>query len=335
MSIRAQPISAVFSRVPRLIRELEATTGKQVTLEVMGETTELDKTVIERLGEPMTHLIRNAIDHGLETPEQRLAAGKPAQGTLRLSAEQRSGRILIRIADDGRGIDREKVLAKAVERGLVPAGAQLSNEDVYNLIFAAGFSTAERVSNISGRGVGMDVVRQNVKELGGRITIESEPGKGSCFTLALPLTLAISDGMIVTVGDQTLVVPLANVVESLRPEPKDLQRLGAGRQMLNVRGQFIPVIRLEAATGARGAIQDPSQGVLIVVDTEAAGQAALQVDTILDQRQFVIKSLDTHFRQVRGVVGATIMGDGRVALILDVDGLAADSVMVPELMDAA
>lgn len=335
MSIRAQPISAVFSRVPRLIRELESSTGKQVTLEVVGETTELDKTVIERLGEPMTHLIRNAIDHGLETPEQRVAAGKPAQGTLRLSAEQRSGRILIRIADDGRGIDREKVLAKAVERGLIPAGAQLTNDEVYNLIFAPGFSTAEKVSNISGRGVGMDVVRQNVKDLGGRITIESEPGKGSCFTLALPLTLAISDGMIVTVGDQTLVVPLANVVESLRPEPKDLQRLGAGRQMLNVRGQFIPVIRVDNAAGARGAIQDPSQGVLIVVDTEAAGQAALQVDTILDQRQFVIKSLDTHFRQVRGVVGARILGDGRVALILDVDGLAADSVMVPEMLDAA
>lgn len=335
MSIRAQPISAVFSRVPRLIRELEASTGKQVTLEVVGETTELDKTVIERLGEPMTHLIRNACDHGLETPEQRVAAGKPAQGTLRLSAEQRSGRILIRIADDGRGIDREKVLAKAVERGLVPAGAQLSNDEIYNLIFAPGFSTAEKVSNISGRGVGMDVVRQNVKDLGGRITIESEPGKGSCFTLALPLTLAISDGMIVTVGDQTLVVPLANVVESLRPEPKDLQRLGAGRQMLNVRGQFIPVIRVDNAAGARGAIQDPSEGVLIVVDTEAAGQAALQVDTILDQRQFVIKSLDTNFRQVRGVVGATILGDGRVALILDVDGLAADAVVIPEMLDAA
>ncbi|MGL4312847.1 MAG: chemotaxis protein CheA [Sphingomonas sp.] len=334
MSIRAQPIGSVFSRVPRILRELESSTGKKVRLEVSGESTELDKTVIERLSEPLTHLIRNAVDHGIEAAEDRLAAGKPAIGTLRLSAEQRSGRIIIRIADDGKGIDRERVRAKAIERGLIGAEAALSDEEIDNLIFAPGFSTAQTVSNISGRGVGMDVVRQNVKELGGRISIESRPGKGTTFALALPLTLAIADGMIVTVGNQTLVVPLAHVVESLRPEPKDVQALGNGRAMLNVRGSFIPVLPLESAVGASGAINDPCQAVLIIVDTEAAGQAALLVDTILDQRQFVIKSLDTHYRPVDGMAGATILGDGRVALIVDVDGLVAGAVAAP-LAEAA
>ncbi|OQW74880.1 MAG: chemotaxis protein CheA [Proteobacteria bacterium ST_bin14] len=336
MSIRAQPIGSVFSRVPRILRELEASTGKKVRLELAGETTELDKTVIERLSEPLTHLIRNAVDHGIEPVADRLAAGKAPEGLLHLSAEHRSGRIIIRIADDGRGIDRPRVYAKAVERGLINADAVLSDEDIDNLIFSPGFSTAQTLSNISGRGVGMDVVRQNVKELGGRISIESHPGKGSVFTLALPLTLAISDGMIVTVGDQTLVVPLAHIVESLRPEAQDIQHLGVGRAMLNVRGRFIPILPLEGPIGARGAITDPTQAVLIIVDTEAAGQAALLVDTICDQRQFVIKSLDTHYRAVGGVAGATILGNGRVALIIDVDGLVAGAVSeMPPLKEAA
>lgn len=336
MSIRAQPIGSVFSRVPRILRELEASTGKKVRLEVSGEGTELDKTVIERLSEPLTHLIRNAVDHGIEPSADRLAAGKPAEGVLHLSAEHRSGRILIRISDDGRGIDRERVYAKAVERGLIAADAVLSDEEIDNLIFAPGFSTAQTLSNISGRGVGMDVIRQNVKELGGRISIESVTGKGSVFTLALPLTLAISDGMIVTVGDQTLVVPLAHVVESLRPDRRDVQHLGVGRAMLNVRGQFLPILPLESAVGARGAVSDPAEAVLIVVDTEGAGQAALLVDTICDQRQFVIKSLDTHYRSVKGVAGATILGNGRVALIVDVDELVAGAVNeAPQLLDAA
>lgn len=335
MAIRAQPIGSVFSRVPRILRELEGTTGKRVLLQLSGETTELDKTVIERLGEPMTHLIRNAVDHGIETADERIAAGKPADGTLRISAEHRGGRILIRIADDGKGIDRARVFAKAVERGLVAADAHLSDEEVDALIFTPGFSTSTVVSNVSGRGVGMDVVRQNVKELGGRITIDSIPGKGTTFTLALPLTLAISDGMIVTVGDQTLVVPLAHVIESLRPEPAELQLLGNGRQMLNVRGKFIPVIPLDREVGAVGAISSPTEGVLIIVDTEAAGQAALLVDAICDQRQFVIKTLDTHYRAVDGVAGATILGDGRVALIVDVDGLVADMLAPTRLRDVA
>lgn len=326
MAIRAQPIGSVFSRVPRILRELASSTGKHVKLEVSGESTELDKTVIERLGEPLTHLIRNAVDHGIEPADQRIAAGKSAEGTLTLSAEHRSGRILIRIADDGRGIDRERVLAKAVEKGLAAPDTVMTKEEIDALIFAPGFSTAQQVSNISGRGVGMDVVRQNVKDLGGRITIDSEPGKGTTFTLTLPLTLAISDGMVVNVGDQTLVVPLANVVESLRPEPKEVQGLGASRCMINVRGRFIPVIPLSLAVGAAGAVADPRDAVLIVVETEGAGRAALMVDAICDQRQVVIKSLDTHYRSVEGVAGATILGDGRVALIVDVDGLVSRSL---------
>lgn len=335
MAIRAQPIGSVFSRVPRILRELASSTGKHVKLDLVGESTELDKTVIERLGEPLTHLIRNAVDHGIEPADERLAAGKSAEGTLTLSAEHRSGRILIRIADDGRGINRERVLAKAVEKGLVAPDAQLAKEEIDNLIFAPGFSTAATVSSISGRGVGMDVVRQNVKELGGRITIESEPGRGTTFTLTLPLTLAISDGMIVSVGDQTLVVPLAHVVESLRPAAGEVQGLGANRHMLNVRGKFIPVLPLHHLLGAGEAVREPERGVLIVVDTETAGQAALLVDTISDQRQFVIKSLDTHYRAVEGVAGATILGDGQVALILDVDGIVTRALAAPRLAEAA
>ncbi|CCA92683.1 two-component system, chemotaxis family, sensor kinase CheA [Novosphingobium sp. PP1Y] len=325
MSIRAQPISSVFSRVPRILRELASSTGKHVKLDVIGETTELDKTVIERLGEPLTHLIRNAVDHGIESAEDRIAAGKAPEGTLTLSAEHRSGRILISIADDGAGINRERVLAKAVEKGIVSAEAQLTAEEIDNLIFAPGFSTAQTVSNISGRGVGMDVVRQNVKDLGGRITIDSTPGKGTTFILTLPLTLAISDGMIVNVGDQTLVVPLASVVESLRPGDGEVQGLGSNRNMLNVRGRFIPIVSLRSALGASSGALTPDEGVLIVVDTESTGQAALLVDEIQDQRQFVIKSLATNFRPVDGVAGATILGDGRVALIVDVDGLVSNA----------
>lgn len=329
MSIRAQPIGSVFSRVPRILRELAASTGKQVRLVVSGESTELDRAVIERLGEPLTHLIRNAVDHGIESPETRLAAGKPAEGVVTLSAEHRAGRILIRISDDGQGINRRRVLAKAIEKGLVAADAQISSEDIDQLIFEAGFSTATIVSNVSGRGVGMDVVRQNVKELGGRITIESEQGRGTTFVLTLPLTLAISDGMIVNVGDQTLVVPLAHVVESLRPSAGEVQGLGSGHQMLNVRGKFIPIVALGEAIGATGGLKEPELGVLIVVDTEIAGQAALLVDEICDQRQFVIKSLETHYRAVEGVAGATILGDGRVALIIDVDCLVASILPAP------
>jgi len=325
MAFRAQPISSVFGRVPRLLRELGTSTGKHVKLEVAGETTELDKTVIERLSEPMTHLIRNAVDHGIEPPEERRAAGKDPEGTLTLSAEQKAGRIIIRIADDGRGIDRDRVLAKAIANGLVAPDAQLTDDDINQLIFAPGFSTAAQVSNISGRGVGMDVVKQNVKELGGRITIESVPGKGTTFSLALPLTLAISDGMIVQVGDQSLVIPLTHVIESLRPTPADVKGMGTRAQMLNARGTFVPIVPLGLLTGANEAVSNPCEGVLVLVETEGHGRAALLVDAIADQRQFVIKALDAHYRQIDSVAGATILGNGKVALIVDVDFIASSA----------
>ncbi len=323
MAIRAQPISTVFSRIPRLLRDLQSSTGKNIRLEVSGESTEIDKTIIERLGDPLTHLIRNAADHGIEDAETRIAAGKDPEGTLRISAEQRSGRILIRIDDDGRGIDQAKVLKKAVEKGLVAPDANLSPDEINNLIFAPGFSTAETVSSISGRGVGMDVVRQNVKDLGGRITVKTEPGAGTSFILTLPLTLAIADGMTVTVGSQTLVLPLSHIVENLRPGPSDIQRLGNGRLMLKARDRFIPVVDIGRALGLDGQVSDPTQAVLIIVDTELAGQAALLVDSIVDQRQIVIKSLNANYRSVECVAGATILGDGRVALIVDIDGLVS------------
>ncbi|MEE4155291.1 MAG: chemotaxis protein CheA [Erythrobacter sp.] len=340
MAFRAQPISSVFGRVPRLLRELAGNTGKHVRLEVSGETTELDKTVIERLSEPMTHLIRNAVDHGIEPPEERQAAGKNAEGTLSLSAEQKAGRIVIRISDDGRGIARDKVLAKAIANGLVSPDVELTDDEVNQLIFAPGFSTAAQVTSVSGRGVGMDVVKQNVKELGGRITIDTVPGKGTTFNLALPLTLAISDGMIVQVGDQSLVIPLAHVVESLRPEAADLKGMGRARRMLNVRGRFVPIVSLGLMTGARGMECDPSKGVLVLVETESHGHAALLVDAITDQRQFVIKSLDAHYRAVDSVAGATILGNGQVALIVDVDYLVQSAVsgdaeiLVPDALGA-
>lgn len=326
MAIRAQPVKTVFSRIPRLVRELEASTGKRVRLEVDGEATELDKTVIERIGEPLTHLVRNCVDHGIEAPEVRAQAGKPAEGCLRLAAEHKGSRIVISVSDDGGGIDRARVRDVAVDRGIIAPDVKLSDEEIDQLIFAPGFSTARQVSNISGRGVGMDVVRQNVQALGGRISIRSEPGRGSSFALSLPLTLAIVDGMIVSVGDQSYIIPLTHVVESLRPAPGAVQRTGLGNRILNVRGTFLPVLAVGDLLGVDQAIEDPAQAVLIVVETERSGSAILMVDEIADQRQVVIKSLETHYRQVDGVAGATISGDGRVALILDVENLVGARV---------
>lgn len=320
MAIRAQPMKTVFSRVPRIIRELEVETGKRVRLEVEGEMTEVDKTVVERIGEPLTHLIRNAVDHGLETPADRKAVGKDGEGVVTLSAAHQSGRIVITVADDGRGIDRARVKAKAIERGIIAPDAQLSEEEIDNLIFAPGFSTAAVVSNISGRGVGMDVVRKNIQALGGRIGIQSELGKGSSFSLSLPLTLAVLDGMIVTVGDQTFVIPLTHIVESLRPGIDEVHFVGGQSPLLDVRGTYVPVHRVGEQLGVGGATRKPEDAVLIVVESDQ-GQAVLMVDSIQDQRQVVVKSLEANYRAIHGLAGATILGDGRVALILDVDAL--------------
>jgi two-component system chemotaxis sensor kinase CheA len=320
MAIRTQPVKSVFQRMPRLVRELAAQTGKKVHLVVEGEATEVDKTVIERLGEPLTHMIRNAVDHGLETPDERTAAGKPEEGTVTLSAEHRGGRIVIEVSDDGRGIDRVRVREKAMERGLIPTGAALSDEETDNLIFMPGFSTAKEVSNISGRGVGMDVVRRNIIDLGGRIVIGSTPRQGSRFSLTLPLTLAVLDGMVVAIGDQTFVLPLTHIVESLKPKAGDIHAFGRDRNLLNVRGAYVPLVPTAAILNVTGAVA-PDQGVVILVESQGTGRLALAVDAILGQRQVVIKSFEDNYRRIDGIAAATILGDGRVALILDVDGI--------------
>ena len=320
MAIRAQPMKTVFSRVPRIVRELEGETGKRVRLEVDGEMTEVDKTVVERIGEPLTHLIRNAVDHGLEMPDVRVANGKPAEGVVRLAAAHQSGRIVITVSDDGQGINRARVKAKAIEKGIILPDAVLSDEEIDNLIFAPGFSTAAAITNVSGRGVGMDVVRKNIQALGGRIGIQSREGFGSSFSLSLPLTLAVLDGMIVTVGQQTFVIPLGHIVESLRPDDDTLSRLGPDGTLLDVRGSYVPVLRIADYLGIEGAERNPTDAVLIVVEGDH-GQAALLVDTIQDQRQVVVKSLEANYQAIDGVAGATILGDGRVALIADVDAL--------------
>ncbi len=333
MAIRAQPVKSVFQRMPRLVREVGEATGKRVKLVTEGEGTEVDKTVVEKLSDPITHMIRNAIDHGLESPADREAAGKPAEGTVRLTAAHRSGRIVIEVSDDGRGVDRARVKAKAIEKGLISADAQMTDEEIDNLIFAPGFSTAATVSDISGRGVGMDVVKRSVQALGGRITILSTPGQGSRFSLSLPLTLAVLDGMVVTVGDQTLVAPLTTIIESLKPRVGDVRPLGPNNFVLKIRDAFVPLIDTGAALGFGKSKFDPTEGVALLVESEVAGQVALMVDHIQGQRQVVIKSLETNYKPTAGVAAATILGDGRVALILDIDGLVTAHRKAPPRVD--
>lgn len=324
MSLRAQPIRQAFNRVPRMLRDLTAETGKQVVLETQGETTEVDKGVIEKIGDPLTHLIRNAVDHGIELPEDRLRAGKPAQGTIRLSAAQKGARIVVTVADDGRGIDRARVRAKAVEKGMIAPDTVLSDEEIDQLICAPGFSTANTVSNISGRGVGMDVVRSNVEALGGRVDISSVPGRGTTFTLVLPLTLAILDGMVVRLAGQRFVLPLAHVVEAIRPEPGQIRATTPGSEVIEVRGTYLPVRRLTHTFGLVDANPlSPEDSLVIIVESETAGNVGLLVDTIDDRREVVIKSLEQNLHPIRGLGGATILGDGSIALILDVEALVA------------
>ncbi len=333
MAIRAQPVKSVFQRMPRLVREVGEATGKRVKLVTEGEGTEVDKTVVEKLSDPITHMIRNAIDHGLETPAEREAAGKSAEGVVRLTAAHRSGRIVIEVSDDGRGVDRVRVKAKAIEKGLITADAQMTDEEIDNLIFAPGFSTAASVSDISGRGVGMDVVKRSVQALGGRITIISTPGQGSRFSLSLPLTLAVLDGMVVTVGDQTLVAPLTTIIESLKPRAGDVRPLGPNNFVLKIRDAFVPLIDTGAALGFGKSKFDPTEGVALLVESDVAGQVALMVDHIQGQRQVVIKSLETNYKPTDGVAAATILGDGRVALILDIDGLVTAHRKAPPRAD--
>ncbi len=325
MAIRAQPVKPIFQRMSRTVREAADMTGKNVRLVTEGENTEVDKTVIDKLAEPLTHMIRNAVDHGLEGPEERLAAGKQAEGTLRLAAKHRSGRIVIEIADDGAGINRERVRGKAVEKGLISAEANLTDEEIDNLIFHPGFSTAEQLSDISGRGVGMDVVKRSIQALGGRITIASTPGKGSVFTLSLPLTLAVLDGMVVTVAGQTLVVPLTSIIETLKPEAENLHGFGANGRLIAIRDNFNPLVDVGQILNFTSSPTDPLAGVALLVDSEDGGQSALLVDAIQGQRQVVIKSLEANYANVPGIAAATILGDGQVALIVDVEAVVSAS----------
>lgn len=318
MAVRAQPVKAVFQRMPRLVRELAQTLGKEVKLVLEGENTEVDKTIIEELADPLTHMIRNSMDHGVETPEERIAAGKNPEGTIKLIAEHRAGRIVISVTDDGRGIGRDRLLAKAKSRGLVGADEKLAPEEIDQLIFAAGLSTADAVSDISGRGVGMDVVRRNVESLGGRISVDSEPGRGCKFTLALPLTLAVLEGMVIRCGDDRYVIPIASVIETQHLANTPIEHLTFGQEVLRWRGEITPLHRLGAVMGSAGT---RDENIIIIAETERGGNVGIAVDEIVGQQQVVVKSLESNYGAVAGASAATILGDGLVALILDVDSM--------------
>lgn len=317
MMIRAQPVKSLFQRMSRILREASTAIGKDVRLRTEGENTEVDKTVIERLADPLTHMIRNAVDHGLESNAAREAAGKPREGLVSLRAMHRSGRVVIEVSDDGGGIDREKVLRKAIERGLVPPDAQLSDGEIDALLFLPGFSTAEQVSNLSGRGVGMDVVRSAIQALGGRISISSEAGKGTTFSFSLPLTLAVLDGMVVKVAGETLVIPLNAILETLALTPDDIRPFGPTTSLVKIRETLVPLLDLGADLGYRAPLDDYSGGVVLLIGREDGTTTALVVDTIEDQRQVVIKGLQDSYGRVPGIAAATILGDGQIALILD------------------
>ncbi|MHA6689021.1 chemotaxis protein CheA [Devosia sp. A449] len=320
MAIRAQPVKSVFSRMPRLVRELSTKTGKKIKLETIGENTEIDKTVIEQLSDPLTHMIRNSADHGIESPESRLSRGKPETGTIRLSAEQAGGNILIIVEDDGAGINRERVLGLARDKGIIAPDVTPTDEQIDQLIFAPGFSTADAVSDISGRGVGMDVVLSNIKKIGGSVHVRSWTGKGTRMTLRLPLTLAVLDVMLVKVGVSPYVVPLSSIVETIQCSRASFERVPSGGQVLQVRGEYVQVIdlaqRFEMQTET-----EPENRFVVLCEAEGSAKVALIVDDIIGQQQVVIKSLEENFERVEGIAGGTILGDGNVALIVDVQGL--------------
>lgn len=321
MAIRAQPVKPLFQRMSRIVREASDATGKKAKLVSVGDSTEVDKTVIERLADPLTHMIRNAVDHGLESPAEREAAGKDTTGTIRLSAAHRSGSVYIEISDDGAGLDRDKILAKAIEKQLVSPDADLSEAEIDNILFLPGFSTAGQVSNLSGRGVGMDVVKNAVQALGGRISISSQLGKGTVFSIILPLTLAVMDGFVISLVDQTMVIPITAILETIRPREKDIHLLGTESQVIRLRGSYVPIVDVAQVLGIEPSCQTAGPGTLVLVNTETYGLNALRVSGIHDQRQVVIKSLESNYAAIPGVSAATILGDGKIALILDPEEL--------------
>jgi two-component system chemotaxis sensor kinase CheA len=335
MSIRAQPVKPLFQRMSRIVREASNATRKDVRLVTEGESTEVDKIVIERLSDPLTHMIRNAVDHGLESREKREAAGKPREGVVRLSAMHRSGRVIIEVSDDGAGINRPRVRQIAIEKGLISADEQLTDGEIDNLLFMPGFSTASEVSNLSGRGVGMDVVKKSIQALGGRVSIVSVPGQGSSFIISLPLTLAILDGMVVRIAGQTTIIPLTDIVETLKPKPEDIHYLSTEGQVVFIRGAFVPLVDVGATLGYRAPLTKVDNQIVVLTQTEDSALSALLVDEIFDQRQVVIKGLEENYGSVPGIAAATILGDGRIALILDVDRIVSRKSMTADLSEAA
>ena len=323
MAIRAQPVKPLFDRMHRIVREASMAAGKSARLVTEGEATEVDKTIIERLADPLTHMIRNAVDHGLERPARRDEIGKPSEGIIKLSAAHRSGRIVITVQDDGAGIDRDKVRQIAVEKGLISATAELSPQEIDALLFLPGFSTATEVSALSGRGVGMDVVRSEIAGLGGRVGIASVRGQGTTLTISLPLTLAVLDGMVFEAAGQTLVLPVSSIIETLRPEAAMRHNLGQTDSVLDVRGRCLPLIDVGVALGFRRQLKPGEGDIVVVVERGDDGAIALMVDGIRDQRQVVIKGLEANYGQIPGIAAATVLGDGSVALILDPTDLAA------------
>ena len=320
MRIRMLPLSFAFNRLPRLVHDMSQKLEKKVELIISGEQTEIDKTVIDQLIDPLMHLVRNSLDHGIERPEERIAAGKPETGTIELNAYQKGGNVMIEIRDDGRGLQHDRILSKAIDRGLIAANAKPSVQEIEDLIFLPGFSTAAMVNDISGRGVGMDVVRNNIRHLGGSVEITSQQGHGTCFTVRLPLTLAILDGLSVQVGAHTYILPLVSIIESVRIHPERVNRPAGGGELFSMRKEYFPLIRLYQLFGIEPRSTDLTQGLLVIVEADGR-KAGLYVDDLLGQQQIVIKSLSTHYRKVDGISAATILGDGTVAMILDVAGL--------------
>ncbi|AUU85999.1 chemotaxis protein CheA [Leclercia adecarboxylata] len=319
MSIRMMPMEYVFSRFPRLVRDLAGKLNKQIELTLMGSSTELDKSLIERIIDPLTHLVRNSLDHGIELPENRVAAGKSPVGNLILSAEHQGGNICIEVTDDGAGLNRERILAKAMSQGMA-VSENMTDEEVGMLIFAPGFSTAEQVTDVSGRGVGMDVVKRNIQEMGGHVEIKSKQGSGTTIRILLPLTLAILDGMSVKVADEVFILPLNAVMESLQPREEDLHPLAGGERVLEVRGEYLPLVELWKVFDVDGAKTEATQGIVVILQS-AGRRYALLVDQLIGQHQVVVKNLESNYRKVPGISAATILGDGSVALIVDVSAL--------------
>lgn len=324
MSIRMMPMDYVFSRFPRLVRDLAGKLGKQIDLVTFGKATELDKSLIERIIDPLTHLVRNSLDHGIETPDKRVAAGKDPTGQLVLSAQHHGGNIVIEVSDDGGGLNRERILAKAIQNRL-PVSENISDEEVWQLIFAPGFSTAEVVTDVSGRGVGMDVVKRNIQEMGGHVEISCRPGLGTTIRIVLPLTLAILDGMSVKVGGETFILPLNCVMESLQPKSEDIHTAANADRVMHVRGEYLPLLEMHRVFNVADALQEPTQGIAVILQAEGK-RFALLVDQLIGQHQVVLKNLETNYRKVPCISAATILGDGSVALIVDVGALQRTGV---------